>query len=74
MKNVITVKKLERIRKHPELVIWDWISILKTLSENSIRIFQDKVDLVEISAEQILSEDFIKEFLNKIDTDTVHYN
>ena len=46
---------------------WHFISLHRTLSENFIRKFQDKVDWWCISYHQVLSENFIREFQDKVD-------
>ena len=64
--------ELHKILKHYQWKImtfarWNFISISRTLSEDFIEEFQDKVDWRFISKYQTLSESFIEKYQDKLD-------
>ena len=62
----LTKKEIEEIRKNPNKVDWNRISIHQKLSESFIREFKDRVDWNYISMCQKLSEGFIREFKDRV--------
>lgn len=64
----LTSKELEKFENDIMLDNWNWrtISQYKSLSEDFIRKYQDKVNWEDISYHQKLSEDFIIEFKDKV--------
>jgi len=70
--------ELHKILKHYQWKImtfarWNFISISRTLSEDFIEEFQDKVDWRFISKYQTLSESFIEKFQDKVHWENISY-
>jgi hypothetical protein len=63
----LTSDLLNRIRKDPNSVNWDYICYSYELSEDFIREFQYMVYWYRISVYQKLSEDFMREFQDRVD-------